>query len=229
MTIKTNIGTTKNGYEVFIIEDNKHMLAHNYVSVSDLHWGVEEIELTPPFGFYTVELPGIMGGINVCVETTESDDIRMECREGRDFPSRMVYGREPDSTSTITIGICTDDDGLETVFTAFYGPLAPKELSDPNLTDEERPEAEAFWANHALVAPAAKFEILSLPWRDEPIHFRINKIDGDVWDFGDIETDFLGRRYLDIDEPDQQICEKYRISKEEFLDFAERLDELISD
>jgi hypothetical protein len=126
------------------------MLAHALVTEDVLAEAIEKIDLRPPFGFYTVDL-GREIGFTDLVETEEGDDIREECRPGRDLPSRIVYGREKEATTLLTVGICTDDDGLETVFTAFYGELAPKELSDPRLTDAERPEAEAFWATHALV------------------------------------------------------------------------------
>ena len=50
---------------------------------------------------------------------------------GRKNKSRIVCYREPEPTSLFTVGVCTDDDKLVTVFTAFPGPLTPKELTDP--------------------------------------------------------------------------------------------------
>lgn len=147
---KKIIARSVNAFEVFAIEDDQHMLAHP-VAEEHLKEAISRVELKPPFGFYTVDL-GRVVGTTACVKTDDSDDIRMECRLGRDLPSRMVYGREAEDTQLLTVGICTDDDGLETVFTAFYGEMAPKELSDPRLSDAERPEAEAFWATHALIA-----------------------------------------------------------------------------
>jgi hypothetical protein len=55
-------------------------------------------------------------------------------------------------TSLITIGICLDDDGVHTLFTAFYGKLAPREPWDPSLPDQDRAESEEFWKTHAIVA-----------------------------------------------------------------------------
>lgn len=147
---KKLISRSVNAFKIFAIEDDQHMLAHP-VEEEHLVEAISRVELKPPFGFYTVDL-GRVVGTTACVKTDDSDDIRMECRPGRDLPSRLVYGREPEETTLLTVGICTDDDGLETVFTAFYGEQAPKELSDPRLSDEERPEAEAFWATHALIA-----------------------------------------------------------------------------
>ena len=147
---KKLINKTINSKEVFSIVNDQHMLAHP-VSEEHLKEAISRVEVKPPFGFYTVDLDRVVG-TTACVKTDDSDDIRMECRPGRDLPSRMVYGRGPEETTLLTVGICTDDDGLETIFTAFYGELAPKELSDPRLSDADRPEAEAFWATHALVA-----------------------------------------------------------------------------
>ena len=147
---KKMINVTTNGFEVFGIIDDQHMITHS-ISEEHLAEAIERVELAPPFGFYTIDLGRVVGTSDL-VKTTPEDDIRMECRPGRDLPSRMVYGRDPEPTSLVTVGICTDDDGLETMFTAFYGELSPKELSDPRLSDAERPEAEAFWSTHALVA-----------------------------------------------------------------------------
>ena len=147
---KKMLNESVNSYKVFSIIDDEHMIAHP-VDEEHLVEAISKVVLRPPFGFYTVDL-GRPVGTSALVETTDRDDIRMECRPGRNAVSRMVYGRSAEPTALLTIGICTDDDGLETVFTAFYGQLAPKELSDPRLTDAERLEAEAFWATHALVA-----------------------------------------------------------------------------
>lgn len=151
MANKRKMNVTTNGCDVYSIVNNEHMLAHASVQEKHLEEAIARIELRPPFGFYTVDLDHVVGA-TACVKTDDSDDVRIECRPGRDLPSRLVYDRKPEETSLLTVGICTDDDGLETVFTAFYGELAPKELSDPRLTDEERPDAEAFWSTHALVA-----------------------------------------------------------------------------
>ena len=147
--MKKIMATSQNGYEVYVVVDNAHMMAHD-VEEDHLAEAIKQVTVKPPFGFYTVDFGKVVGK-TACVKTTEQDDIRMECRPGRELPSRVVYNREAEDTSLLTVGICTDDDGLETVFTSFYGELAPKELNDPRLNDEERPEAEAFWATHALI------------------------------------------------------------------------------
>lgn len=147
---KLYLGKTANGYDTYAVENSQHMLAHP-VAKADLIEAVGKIEYVPTFWIGTVDLGRVVGK-NACVEVTAEDDVREECRPGRELPSRVVYGREMEDTTLMTVGICTDeDDGLVTVFTAFAGPKAPRELSDPRLTEEERPAAEAFWRTHALV------------------------------------------------------------------------------
>lgn len=148
---KVFMNVTANGYEVYTLVNDEHMAAHSEVCEEHIKEAIAKIDHHAPFGIYEVDL-GREIGVDNCVETSEDDDIRMEYRVSRKSRSRIVYGREPEPTSKIVVGICTDDDKKETVFTAFYGKLAPKELSDPRLSDDERPKAEAFWATHALVA-----------------------------------------------------------------------------
>lgn len=147
--MKKEIGVTTNGYHVYVIINDRHMLAHSSVTESLLTEAVSKIDYTPTFWMDEVDLGRIVGK-DACVQTTEDDDVRYECRTGRETLSRVVYGREPEDTTILTVGLCTDDDGLVTIFTAFPGKKAPKELSDPSLRESERPEAEAFWACHAL-------------------------------------------------------------------------------
>lgn len=70
-------------------------------------------------------------------------------RAGRDYPSRLV-SLPPRPTNKVTV-IAGPHDGLPCVlFTAFGGPLAPKEANDPTLTDDDREASVKFWAVHAL-------------------------------------------------------------------------------
>ena len=147
--MKKETGTTANGHHVYVIINDRHMLAHTSVTETLLTEAVSKIDYTPTFWMGEVDLGRIIGK-DACVQTTETDDVRYEYRTGRETLSRVVYGREPEDTSILTVGLCTDDDGLVTVFTAFPGKKAPKELSDPSLRESERPEAEQFWACHAL-------------------------------------------------------------------------------
>ena len=149
---KRIIGQTANGHDAYVIIDNEHMQAHADVTEELIAEAVGKIKYEPTFWMGTVDLERVIGK-DTCVETTADDDVRMICRPGRNIESRMVFNREPEDTTLLTVGICTDeDDGLVTIFTAFPGVKAPKELNDPRLREEERVEAEAFWSTHALCA-----------------------------------------------------------------------------
>lgn len=41
-------------------------------------------------------------------------------------------------------------EGPDVIYTAFGGPVAPREPGDPTLSDTDRAESEAFWRAHAL-------------------------------------------------------------------------------
>lgn len=147
--MKKEIGVTLNGHHVYVIINDSHMLAHASVTEKLLREAVSRIDYTSTFWMNEIDMGRVIGK-DACVETTGVDDVRFEFRVGRKILSRVVYGREPEDTTILTVGLCTDDDGLVTVFTAFPGKKAPKELFDPYLTEKEKQEAEAFWACHAL-------------------------------------------------------------------------------
>ena len=147
---KRLLGVSKDGQDVFVINDNKHMAAHAAVSDSILAEGVGKIEINDrPFLMDTVDLGRIIG-VDDCVAVTDADDVRLLQRKARKGLSRIVFGRKAEPTRLLTIGICRDDDNLLTVFTAFFGVKAPKEPWDCK-TEQERAESDAFWAGHALV------------------------------------------------------------------------------
>ena len=228
---KKLMSVTTNGYEVYSLVNNGHMQAHKDVQEEHVKEAIAKIDHHAPFGIYEVDL-GRVVGTDICVETTADDDVRLEYRVGRDILTRKVYGREPAPTTKMVVGICTDpDDELETVFTAYYGQLAPKELTDPRLTDEERPEAEAFWANHALIKAPMQFEITHIPAEDEHVKFTLNGIEGDYIDFGDVETDYgyefeVEFSFVPDRSPSEGTLQKYGISKGEYSDVVRILYEV---
>jgi hypothetical protein len=153
MAIKEKIGNSLDGKQVYIIPENSHMEAHKTVKREHIAEAVSKVRIGDrAFLMETVDL-GRTVGKNNCVQVPKTAEtiVVLEKRKGRNYLSRMVYGMQPEDTSNITVGICLDDDGKFTIFTSFYGEVVPKELSDPSLKDEERPEAEAFWATHALI------------------------------------------------------------------------------
>lgn len=76
-------------------------------------------------------------------------------RPDRGIPSHLTEG-EREAVNTVTAWVRrVSEDGVALV-TVYPGAPAPKEIHDPSLTDAERPEAEAFWERHALIAPAPR-------------------------------------------------------------------------
>jgi hypothetical protein len=75
--------------------------------------------------------------------------VRHAFRAGRSYTSRLCFGRaRPSRLLTVIAG---PHDGAPCVlYTAFGGPLAPKEPGDPTLKETERAASEAFWNVHAL-------------------------------------------------------------------------------
>lgn len=96
-------------------------------------------------------------------------------RGSRTYVSRVLIGGRTRPTQTVTVVagphdvVCPECSGLAAtatmcsacygtgldripciLYTAFGGPLAPKEVNDPNLTDDERVESIKFWGVHAL-------------------------------------------------------------------------------
>ena len=127
-----------------------HMEAHSDVEMAHVKEAIAEMEYNTPFQIKAVDL-GKTIGTDSCVEISAQDEVKMLQRKNRAGKTPVVFNRKAEATSQIVIGICHDDDGLETLFTAFYGQLAPKEPWDPRLRDDEREESEKFWSTHALV------------------------------------------------------------------------------
>lgn len=105
------------------------------------------VDLSPWVGKASCALYGpIMGDAPVT-------DAFMQRRGDRAGESRMVRAplREVRQAS-IVVG---PHKGRTVVYTAFGGPVAPREPWDPSLDDSGRAESEAFWAEHALATGAA--------------------------------------------------------------------------
>lgn len=149
---KRLVGKTRNGIEIYAINQDKHMAAHAYVTDTMLAEALSLIDYDAPFWMESVDVGHIIGTDN-CVSVSNMDDVRMLYRKGRSGRTPILFGREAPKTSLLTIGIFHDNkDGLETIFTSFTGAKAPKEPWDPSLKSEEaKAEAERFWATHALV------------------------------------------------------------------------------
>lgn len=154
--MKKPFTTTKNGVVVFLNKDNPHLVAHKEdfqrpQFLYALQRAIRSMILETDFFIGDFDCKTRTGRTH-CVTVTDKDQIIWLKREGRENESKIVLNREPEETTYVTIGICKDQkDGKMTIFTAWAGPKAEKELTDPKLTEAERPVAEKFWANHALV------------------------------------------------------------------------------
>lgn len=147
---KTFLNETKNNKKVFICDETlKHMEAHPDVSITHIKEAIQNISLDGGFFMESIDMGRVVGKDHCLAVSPENwSKVKMVKRPNRKGPTPMIKAN-PQDTSLITIGICLDDDGIWTLFTAFYGVKAPKEPWDTN-SDSERSESEKFWTCHAL-------------------------------------------------------------------------------
>ncbi len=75
--------------------------------------------------------------------------VILEPRDGRPYASRLV--RKPSRPTRLLTVIAGPHEGLPCMlYTAFGGPLTPREPGDPTLPDADLAASKAFWAEHAL-------------------------------------------------------------------------------
>ena len=129
-----------------------HALSPSVVALVSQHYQgrdgffIASFELPP-------ELPSVPCGLHgpaTGEPPVGDDEVTLVVRPPRSYPSRTCQ-RPPVMTRTITV-IAGPHEGASCVlYTAFGGPLAPREPEDASLqTDEARAEARAFWSQHAL-------------------------------------------------------------------------------
>ena len=98
-----------------------------------------------------VELPALLcdlyGPLMGDASVAETD-VTYAVRGSRPGASRLVV-RPKRSTLKLTI-VGGMHEGQCILFTAYGGPVAPREPFDPSLSPEEKVASEAFWAEHAL-------------------------------------------------------------------------------
>jgi hypothetical protein len=73
-------------------------------------------------------------------------------RPDRSIPSHLAAG-DREAVCVVTAWIRREAEDQATLITVYPGGPAPKEIHDPSLSEADRPEAEAFWTAHALIAP----------------------------------------------------------------------------
>lgn len=98
------------------------------------------------------ELPAVPCGLHGPAtgdEPVHEDEVRYAVRGERKGESRLC-DREPKLVRQLSVIAGPDGDTPCVLYTAFGGPVSPREPFD--APDEEREASEAFWAQHALSA-----------------------------------------------------------------------------
>lgn len=94
-------------------------------------------------------LPCAMHGPIVGEKPVGEDEAFYERRNGRKGLSRMC-ARRPSQSRKLTVIAGPSGNDLCVLYTAYGGPLAPREPWDPSMSESERRESVAFWSKHAL-------------------------------------------------------------------------------
>ncbi len=108
----------------------------------------------------TLELPEELEGLPsalygpLCGDQSVDEQtapVTFEKRGGRAHESRLVAW--PTRKSRLVSVIAGPHGDIPCLlYTAFGGPISPKEPADPSLAPEEQEDASAFWAAHALAS-----------------------------------------------------------------------------
>lgn len=107
---------------------------------------IETFELPEDLGTVPCGLHGPLMGD----DPVDDSEVTYVVREGRPCASRLC-DRKPRLVSTVTVIAGPEGDDPCILFTAFGGPLAPREPGDLDIqSDDEREACRVFWAQHAL-------------------------------------------------------------------------------
>jgi hypothetical protein len=140
-----------------------HFLAFGHLdhSLSEdlVLWICEVFTMDPELKVRTVQVPAHLEPISsalygpICGDAPVLEPEVTYARRGdRSYESRLC-ARPARPTRTLTVITGPHQGHGCVLYTAFGGPLTPKEPGDPTLTAENRDFAEKFWAEHALSAP----------------------------------------------------------------------------
>lgn len=138
-----------------IIHKDSH-LDHCFTK-PQMDWVVARFALREAFFIETVELPPALGEVPcslygpACGDPPVTDDSTwMQARFGRAWRSRLV-DKPHRMTSKVTVVAGPHDGHACVLYTAYGGPAAPQEPTDPGCKDAGA--AATFWATHALAEP----------------------------------------------------------------------------
>ena len=121
MNNKTILATDFNKTKVYICEETlRHMEAHPDVNLKHIQQAINNITLSGTFFMESIDLRETVGKDHcVFVPEDKRKEIKMVQRPNRAGLTPMIE-MEPEDTTLVTVGVCVDDDGLWTLFTAFY-------------------------------------------------------------------------------------------------------------
>lgn len=106
---------------------------------------IETVDLPPRLGTVPCGLHGpIMGD-----EAVPESEVSYSQRGEREGDSRMC-DRPARQVSQVTLIAGPHEDEPCILYTAFGGPLAPKEPTDPTIEEKDLPASKEFWGQHAL-------------------------------------------------------------------------------
>lgn len=122
-----------------------------------IDWLLDRFKDKNEFFIETVTLPEELGNVPCGLygpamgdTPIHASEVDYKIRGDRTYPSRIIEAPLR-LVRNVTVIAGPHEDEPCIIYTAFGGPLAPKEPGDPRLEDHERAESEKFWSEHALV------------------------------------------------------------------------------
>ena len=133
---------------------NESHMDHN-LNPAQVKFLEEQIAGIQQFCIKTVELPTSLGTLPCALHgplmgdtPVGEDEVSYEVRGDRPGASRLC-NREQRQVKQLSFIV--GPHGNEVVlYTAFGGPVSPREPFDPGLDETGKAESESFWAQHAL-------------------------------------------------------------------------------
>jgi hypothetical protein len=161
-----HLGTTKNGFDVYLDRESSHALTHiaknpkllEYVKII-----IPTLEPIEDVVRFDRDIGEIVGTTDL-VETNEEDEIVYALRPLRTQYSRFVKNKTAQPTTWITIDLRRLGEKEYALYTTFIGRLTPSFPGGNFLPEQSR----EFWSKHALVWGAQEIvpgtETTECPW-----------------------------------------------------------------
>lgn len=137
-------------------EDNPHGLMPEHLVLAGvaLNSSGRKTEDPSEYTLGIIELPGFLGSLEDQLWGPSNGDRGVArdrvwaTRPGYSFESPFVLAHTRPARYLVWVGL--SQTRLWTAYGSRSGVVAPKEVNDPYLSDSEREESEAFWAEHAF-------------------------------------------------------------------------------